>query len=201
MIPNKLKALRRKRGMTLEELAAAVGTSKQTIHRYENGMIANIPHARVAELAAALGTSPSELMGWKAAPCAGYVPLLGAIACGEPIFASEEAEDLVALPHGAEADFCLIARGDSMLGARIRGGDLVFIKRQDTVENGEIAAVIVGEEATLKRVYYHRAEGMLVLSPENPSYAPMVYVGRELEAVKILGKAVAFQSLLNPSKQ
>jgi repressor LexA len=81
-----------------------------------------------------------------------------------------------------------------MTGARIYDGDVVFIRMQSSVDNGEIAAVIIGDEATLKRVYYYPEEEKLVLSPENPRYAPLVYVGDELASVRILGKAVAFQS-------
>ena len=81
-----------------------------------------------------------------------------------------------------------------MIGARIFDGDVVFIRAQDAVDNGEIAAVIINDEATLKRVYYYPNEEKLVLSPENPRYAPLVYVKDELEIIKIIGKAVAFQS-------
>jgi repressor LexA len=81
-----------------------------------------------------------------------------------------------------------------MTGARIFDGDIVFIRAQSSVDNGEIAAVIINDEATLKRVYYYPDEEKLVLSPENPRYAPLLYVKEELENIKIIGKAVAFQS-------
>ena len=81
-----------------------------------------------------------------------------------------------------------------MINARILDGDIVFIREQPMVENGEIAAVIIDDEATLKRVYYYQDEGKLVLQAENPSFAPLVYVGEELNTIRILGKAVAFQS-------
>ncbi|MBQ2876146.1 MAG: helix-turn-helix domain-containing protein [Clostridia bacterium] len=200
MLSNKLKALRRQRGMSLEELARRVGTSRQTIHRYENGTITNIPPEKVERLAEALGTSPSELMGWRAdfdnlySITVKRLPMLGDIACGEPIYAEEEHESYCAADAELDADFCLRAKGDSMIGARINDGDVVFIRSQDSVDNGEIAAVIIGDEATLKRVYYYPEEGKLVLSPENPRYAPLVYVGDELNSIKIIGKAVMFQS-------
>ena len=73
-------------------------------------------------------------------------------------------------------------------------GDIVFIRSQNAVDNGEIAAVIINDEATLKRVYYYPEQQKLILTPENPKYAPLVYVGGELESIKIIGKAVAFQS-------
>ena len=193
-------------GMTLDELAEKVGTSKQTIHRYENGIITNVPPEKVESLAVALGTTPQELMGWEDEPAVTYtnvmpvsvkqLPVLGDIACGMPIYAEERHESFVNVADKLDADFCLKAHGDSMTGARIYDGDVVFIRSQSTVENGEIAAVIINDEATLKRVYYYPNEGKLVLSPENPRYAPLVYVGRELEAVKIIGKAVAFQSIV-----
>jgi repressor LexA len=113
-----------------------------------------------------------------------------------PIYVEEKHESFIAVADQLEADFCLKARGDSMTGARIFDGDIVIIRSQSTVENGEIAAVIIGDEATLKRVYYYPNEGKLILSPENPRYAPLVYVGHELESVKIIGKAVAFQSIV-----
>ncbi|MBR2971755.1 MAG: helix-turn-helix domain-containing protein [Clostridia bacterium] len=206
MKSSKLKELRKSKGMTLDELAEMIGTSKQTIHRYENGTITNVPPEKVESLASALGTTPGELMGWDSEPTEIYsnvtpmtvkrLPVLGDIACGMPIYAEEKHESFVSVSDKFDADFCLTARGDSMIGARIHDGDIVFIRSQSTVENGEIAAVILGDEATLKRVYYYPNEKKLVLSPENPRYAPLVYVGRELEEVKIIGKAVAFQSII-----
>ena len=206
MKSTRLKELRKSKGLTLDELAELVGTSKQTIHRYENGIITNVPPEKVESLATALGTTPGELMGWDSEPLTSYdnvmpmsvksLPVLGDIACGMPIYADEKHESFVSVSDKFDADFCLTARGDSMIGARIYDGDIVFIRSQSTVENGEIAAVILGDEATLKRVYYYPNEGKLVLSPENPRYAPLVYVGRELENVKIIGKAVAFQSVI-----
>ena len=81
-----------------------------------------------------------------------------------------------------------------MIGARILEGDIVFIRAQSMVDNGEIAAVRIGNEATLKRVYYYPEKGKLVLQAENPKYEPLVYIGEELNEIEILGKAVAFQS-------
>jgi repressor LexA len=92
------------------------------------------------------------------------------------------------------ADFCLTAKGDSMIGARIYDGDEVFIQQTDMVNNGEIAAVVVDNEATLKRVYYYPEDEKLILTAENPAFAPMVFVGEELADIRILGRAVAFQS-------
>lgn len=202
MIASKLKALRKEKGLTLDELAAKLGTSKQTIHRYENGIISNIPHDKVQALAEALGVAPADLMGWAGKATFNNIvpisikrlPILGAISCGEPQYAEEEHESFAAADRHIDADFCLIASGDSMTGARIFDGDIVFIRSQNSVDNGEIAAVIINDEATLKRVYYYPNEQKLILNPENPKYAPLVYIKDELDSIKIIGKAVAFQS-------
>ena len=203
MLCNNLKALRKERKLTLEELAKRLGTSKQTIQRYENGIIANVPPEKIERLAEALSVTPAELMGWsenktdtdRIMPLSFKpVRLIGDIACGEPIYAEEQYESFAVVGEDVDVDFCLKARGDSMIGARIYDGDIVFIKAQDTVDNGEIAAVIINDEATLKRVYYYPNEEKLILSPENPRYAPLVYFKEELMGIKILGKAVYFQS-------
>lgn len=206
MIGERIKELRRAKRMTLEELATVIGTSKQTINRYENGIISNIPSEKIVALAEALGTTPQSLMGWGeetntvTALDGGEpirikrLPILGDIACGRPIYANETHESFTLANGTLDADFCLRAHGDSMTGARIYDGDIVFIKSQSSVDNGEIAAVIINDEATLKRVYFYPEEEKLILTPENPRYAPIVYLGMELEGIKILGKAVAFQS-------
>ena len=92
------------------------------------------------------------------------------------------------------ADFCLKCKGDSMINARISDGDIVFIRKQDIVANGEIAAIIIEDEATLKRFYYYKDQNMVILKPENSKYEDIVLMGEQLEKVKVLGKAVAFQS-------
>lgn len=120
------------------------------------------------------------------------VPLLGAVACGEPIYREEN--EWIQLPNNIHADFCLRCEGDSMINARIFDGDIVFIQACQTVENGQIAAVSIDNEATLKRVYYYPEKNKLVLNPENPAYEPFVYTDEELNDIRILGKAVAFLS-------
>jgi repressor LexA len=209
MLSERIRALRKKRGLSLEQLADIIGTSRQTVHRYETGVIANIPHEKIEALAKALDTTPSSLMGWdedRRIPSfnnmaisnittAGTksLPVLGNVACGEPIFASEEQGYYVKANADINADFCLTARGDSMINARIFDGDLLFVRKQESVDDGEIAVVLIDDEATVKRVYFNREDGILTLMPENPTYKPMRYIGRELDRIRILGRVVSGQ--------
>ena len=119
-------------------------------------------------------------------------PLVGSIACGEPITAEENIEDYVDVPEDTHCDFCLRCKGDSMIDAGIHDGDLVYIHIQPEVENGQIAAVRIDGEATLKRVFWDSANQVLQLVPANSSYMPKVYSGQALENVHVEGRAVGF---------
>ena len=144
---------------------------------------------RTVEGKISLGLPASNL---SVLPAIEQIPLVGAIACGAPILAQEHIEDYVDKPAHIKADFALTCKGDSMINARIFDGDIVYIRQQDTVESGEIAAVLIDSEATLKRVRLF--EDHISLEPENPQYRPLVLWGDEMNTVRILGKAVAFTS-------
>ena len=215
-IGEKIKFFRTKLNLTQEDLAIAANTKKQTIHKYETGIITNIPASKIKAIADKLETTPAFLMGWDDNRTNPYgemeatglyqiyskhgltpiktkkFPMLGNIACGEPICANQEYETFVEAGENISADFCLTAKGDSMINARIFDGDIVFIKEQPDVENGEIAAVLIEDEVTLKRVYKY--ENRLELRPENPTYKVLNYENEELNKIRILGKAVIFQS-------
>ena len=210
---NRLTEAMQLRGIRASELSLRTGLSKARISQYVNGKFVPKSDA-ILLMAEALGVSELWLMGKTAdmesttpesIPCPENVsplrlrrfPVLGEIACGLPVLAVEDTEGGYITAADTEADFCLTAKGDSMIGARIFDGDEVFIQRTDVVENGEIAAVVVDGEATLKRVYFYPAEGKLVLTAENPAYAPLIFSGHELESIHILGRAVAFQSKLS----
>ena len=202
----RIKDLRVSQNLTLEQVANEVGVGKSTVRKWETGMIANMRRDKIASLAKALHTTPAYLMGWIDEPHREITvdnlfrietkkfPLLGNIACGEPIMANEEVDLYVEAGANIQADFCLKAKGDSMIGARIYDGDIVFIRKQEMVNNGEIAAVIIDDEATLKRVNYYPEKNLLILKAENSNYEDLVYTGEQLDHIIILGKAVAFQS-------
>lgn len=209
-IGKRIKDLRTSLDMTQDELAKLTGyKSRSSIQKIESGE-RDITQSTIAAFAKALKVTPSVIMGWEEnnenntapdysnikgimpLPEMRKVPLLGAIACGEPIYREED--EWISLPNDIKADFCLRCQGDSMIDARINDGDIVFIKACPEVENGQIAAVSIDNEVTLKRVFYYPEKNKLVLYPENKAYEPFVYMNEELNDIRILGKAVVFLS-------
>lgn len=202
---HRIKERRLALNMTQEELAHKLGMQKSAIAKYESGRVENIKRSTLAKMATLLECSPAYLMGWEEEqPLPQFsnvfplqrtrIPRLGEIACGEPSFCNEDRESYVMAGADVRADFCLKARGDSMTGARIMDGDIVFIRKDAELVNGGIYAVVIDDEATLKRVYYDEGAQELRLLAENPKYPTMVYSGERLAHVHVLGKAIAFQS-------
>ncbi len=196
---SRLAVVMAEKNIKAAELSRLTGISKPRLSQYKNGVY--VPKAdAICAMARALGVSEAYLLGTTDIPEARsggkykVLPVIGKIACGNPVFASEEDGGAVYTDADTDADFCLIARGDSMKDARINNGDTVFIKKSDSVNNGEIAAIIIDDEATLKRVYYYPESAKLMLISENSNYEPMVFSGTELEKIRIIGKAVAFKS-------
>lgn len=210
---DRIKFLRKRCKLTQGEVAEKIGTIKQTIYKYEMGLITNIPSDKIEAMARLFDVSPSYLMGWEDGEdgedydlenikiidsilpiTVKKFPLLGEIACGEPILANEDRESYILSGTDIDADFCLKAKDDSMIGARIHDGDIVFIKKADVVNNGEVAAVIIDGVVLLKRFYYFKDENLLTLQSENPKYPPKNYVNEQLDHIRVIGKAIAFQS-------
>ncbi len=211
-----LKGLREEKALSQKELADELGLGYSTIGMYENG--GRMPKYEILDqIADYFNVDMNYLLG-KTNIRNRYrelgiendedylalnniypiekkkFPLLGTVACGEPIFADEDRESYIMAGTDVDADFCLKCKGDSMINARINDGDIVFIKKQPTVSNGEIAVVLIDDEATLKRFYYYKEANLLILKAENPKFKDLEYRSEELEQVRVLGKAVAFQS-------
>lgn len=194
-----MKQLREKMGISMMEAAKRLSMPYTTYVNYEKGVrepdsetliqIANFYETTIDYLLFRYDNSnlPDNIMPM---PKMRKIPLIGTIACGAPILAAENIEKEVDIPEDIHADFALRCKGDSMINARIFDGDIVYIRQQDIVDSGEIAAVLIDDEATLKRVKIF--DDHISLEPENPMYKPLVFWGEEMNDVRILGKAVAF---------
>lgn len=187
-----IRSLREKQGMSQEALANLLGyRDRSSIAKIEAGKV-NLAQSKLTALCRIFDVQIHDLLGLQPMPRFREIPILGTIACGAPILAQEHIEGYTTVPQEIHADFALVCKGDSMVGARIFDGDVVYIRQQETVENGEIAAVLVEDEATLKRV--RRYPDHIILEPENPNYRPRVFWDEEMNRVQILGKATWFIS-------
>lgn len=195
----RLKKAREARGMTLLELANKIERTEATVQRYESGNIKNLKNDTIEALAKALNVSPVYLMGWDDTPNITTVkelvevPILGKIACGDPITAIENVLDFRTVPKDYLPKgelFFLEAIGKSM-EPKIPDGSFVLCRRQEDVEHGEIAAVLVNndEETTLKKVI--KQQGMIILQPLNEDFAP--YIVTEDNPARIVGKALKIE--------
>lgn len=204
-IASRIREYREREDLTLAEMAQITGVPAQTLNRYELGKRA--PKIDVAvQIAEKLRVNPLWLQGYDVPMLTGVpdgfdpvpetytVPRVGAIACGTPILAEQNIEIYDAVPSRIRCDFTLVCKGDSMVGAGIEDGDVVYIRQQPEVENNEIAAVMIDGEATLK--YFKRVGDMVLLSPANREYEPIIVSGENLGKVKIVGKAVGFTRFL-----
>ena len=204
-----LKNLRTSRGITQGELATMLDVSRSTVGMYETGgrepdfetmeAIADIFNVDMDYL---MGRTQVERKhpispprkeippGFQPLPEMMQVPLIGTIACGTPILAEQNIKSYIGVPAAWRADFALECHGDSM-SPTICDGDVVCIRSQPEVEQGQIAAVRIGEEATLKHCYYQN--GVVQLIADNPAVCPpMVYTGQQLEEIEVDGLAVGF---------
>lgn len=201
-----IKKLRLQMQWSQDELAKRAGyTDRSSIAKIEKGQV-DLPQSKILLFADIFRVTPGELMGndgiddiLSKFPNINPIttkrfPVLGSVSCGEPKFMDEEIDVYVDASEDIKADFVLRAKGDSMTGARIYDGDLVFVRKQDIVENGEIAVVAIDDEATLKRFYKY--DELIVLRAENPAYKDQEYRPEQAHEIRVLGKAVRFQSVV-----
>ena len=195
-VGEKIKKLRKSLDLTQTELGQRVGVQKNAVSKWECGRVEDIPTSTIKQLASLFGVPASYLIdddstpiptGFSPMPETELVPRIGRIACGDPITAEENVEDQDEVLKSWHADFTLVCCGDSMV-PKIEDGDVVAIRSQPTVENGEIAAVRIGDEATLKRVFLH--PDYIELRPLNPEYDSIIRRREEMSDIRIEGLAV-----------
>lgn len=191
---------REKAGISQTDFAKMIKVTKQTLYKYEQGIITNIPSDKIEEIANALGVSPSYIMGWEetteepAPKRKGItIPVLGHVAAGIPIEMIEDIIDTEEIPedmakHGEY--FALKIKGDSMTPS-INNSDVVIVRQQEDAENGDIViATVNGNDAVCKRLKKY-SDGLSLISL-NPAYEPLYFNTSEIQGtpVKIIGKVV-----------
>jgi len=199
-IAENIKKIRLEHELSQADLGKIAGVSDKAVSTWELGIkiprmgavekMANyfgIPKSAILDDAQPAPASRPIPPGFEPMPKMDWVPLVGRIACGTPITAEENVEQMVCVPSRWHSTFTLTCKGDSM-EPRIHDGDLVAIRSQPEVEQGEIAAVLIGDEATLKHVYLH--ENFIELRPENPAFESIILTKEEMNTVVIEGKAV-----------
>lgn len=207
-IRNRIFQKKSELNLSYQDMSEKTGLSKSTLQRYITGDIRNLGLDKLEILAKALDVTPSYLMGWEdenkdpilenipgiITPVQmKRIPILGTIACGDPIFAQENYDGYFMIDKNLpEADFILKAKGDSMIEAHIFDGDLVFLRKTSDVDDGQIAAVLIDDEATLKRV--SRDKDTVILQPCNKDYKPIIVQEKDDKQVLILGEMVGVYS-------
>ena len=193
---DRMRILRSGRGLTQQAVAEALGVSRSAVAMWEkNEREPNLE--TLAALAKLLNVPMTALVEREERPLpenvrpARYrrIPLLGAIAAGEPIFAGEEHETYVDVGDSVQADFALEVQGESMEPV-YKDGDVVYIRSQSDVSDGQVAVVVIDDSATLKRAY-HLPIGVQLM-PINPAFAPMLFTAQNSNSVRILGLAVGY---------
>ncbi len=190
----RLRSLMQEFGDTIYTVSDYLQMKPSTISRYTNGLY--VPKAPTMDaLAKRYGVSSAWLMGESSQKYAQSfnvemrtVPILGVVAAGLPIWAEDNFEGYTAIDAAENIDFVLRVKGDSMINARIYDGDFVYVRKQPDVENGEVAVVLIDNEATVKRVFKY--PNMLILRPENPAYSEMIYRKNDAKDIRILGKVL-----------
>jgi len=194
-----LKSLREQHGLSQQEVADKLGIDRTTYVKYESG--SSKPVRKLSELAALFGVTTDYLLGNAVDPnkLSNYlgpvvenkkIPIIGSVKCGPNGLAYEYLEGYVFVDDSLTGDVtAFVCKGDSMKDIGISDGDIAIVRRQCTIENGELAVVIInGEEGTLKRVRYH--DNVMILEAANPAYPPRIFSGKEMNVVKIFGKVI-----------
>lgn len=200
---NIVKELRERAGLQQKEVALAVGVSYPTVSEWEHNK-KDPSGDRLRKLSDLFRVDPGVILGYRPLTAdeyrpdiihlSGRVPLIGEIACGTPITADQNIEEMISLPDGVRADFALRCRGTSMVPT-FNEGDIVLIRQEPDVADGKIAAVLIDNEATLKRIH-HLHDGVMLIPDNTADFSPVMLSGDDAASIRILGVAVGYVRML-----
>lgn len=208
-VGKRIKQRRKELRLSADELAEKLHRNRATIYRYENSNIERIPAEIIKPLAEILQVSPEYLMGWNeedekngidklikdiekdnnikihdVIQCKNTIPILNCTKDGK--FISDEYLCI----SDFKSDFCFKITDNSLSNSHISIGSIVFVKKTDNIQNGEIAVISLNKKIILRKYYYYSQTQKLILNPDNPDFEPMIFIGEEINKINIIGKAI-----------
>ena len=198
MTGDRIKKLRKEKGLTQQELGELLGVQKSAIAKYENGRVSNLKKETIAKLADIFHVSPNYLLGIEEPAAPFYssnidIPLYSDVCCGEGLFVEDYIEEYISLPESLlnpqKEYFCQYAKGDSMQDESIHSGDLVIFEKTQNLHNGDIGCFSVEDNvATCKKYYKDNTNHCIILQPANNKYSPIIINEYNYQGFRIIGK-------------
>lgn len=208
-VGERIKQRRKELRLSADELAEKLNKNRATIYRYENSEIERIPAEVLKPLSEILQVSPEYLMGWseedekngidrlvKDIETDNNIKIEDIYQCNDtiPILDRSEDDKMISNEHlclsDFHGDFCFKITDNSMSNSQINTDSIVFVQKTDNIQNGEIAVISFNGEVVLRKYYYYPQNQKLILNPDNPDFEPMIFIGNEINNIKILGKAI-----------
>ena len=173
----RIRSLRKNKGYTLDRLASEIGTSRQTVHRYENGTISNIPSEKIEAIAKALDTTPSTILGWENDSSAHYMKI-------NPV-SSETSKINFSFP---EIDLYVTSPDNSMVDSGIYEGDTLLISKKGRPENGQIVLVDINGKIYVRKYFFYKKNGETLFNTSATDSEPQIFTSKETDDFKIIGR-------------
>lgn len=198
MTGERIKKLRKEKGLTQEQLGNMLGVKKSAIAKYENNRVENLKKDTIQKLSEIFDVPPSYFLGIEESnqpiiTDSITIPLYNDISCGTGLFVDDNIDEYIALPESlltpSKEYFCQYASGDSMIDENINQGDLIVFEKCSQIRNGEIGCFTIDDNvATCKKFYRDDRNQCIILQPANPEYSPIVVSQANMMGFRIIGK-------------
>lgn len=198
MTGERIKKLRKEKGLTQEQLGNLLGVKKSAIAKYENNRVANLKKETIQKLSEIFDVSPNYFLGIEAMSQpiitdSITIPLYNDISCGLGQFVDDNIDEYISLPASLLSPnkeyFCQYASGDSMIDENINPGDLIVFEKCNRVVNGDIGCFTIDDNvATCKKYYLDNKNRCIILQPANQNYSPIVVNEENMFGFRVIGK-------------